>query len=91
MQYKNEKTLIYIKTLGSVIQTKRIAHSKDARYNFCNSYELDSSNLRRIENGEIEPKITMLLRISEALNISLSELIKDVERELGNDFHVIEQ
>ena len=42
-------------------------------------------------NGEIEPKITMLLRISEALNISLSELIKDVERELGNDFHVIEQ
>lgn len=91
MQYKNEKTLIYIKTLGSVIHQKRIAHSKDARYNFCNSYELDSSNLRRIENGEIEPKITMLLRISEALNISLSELIKDVERELGNDFHVIEQ
>ena len=91
MQYKNEKTLIYIKTLGSVIHKKRIAHSKDARYNFCNSYELDSSNLRRIENGEIEPKITMLWRISEALNISLSELIKDVERELGNDFHVIEQ
>lgn len=61
------------------------------KFGICNSYELDSSNLRRIENGEIEPKITMLLRISEALNISLSELIKDVERELGNDFHVIEQ
>lgn len=91
MQYKNEKTLTYIKTLGSIIHKKRLEICKEARYNFCNSYELDSSNLRRIENGEIEPKITMLLRIAEALNISLSELIRDVERELGDNFHVIEQ
>lgn len=90
MQYKNDKTLIYIKTLGSIIHKKRIAASKESRYNFCNSYELDSSNLRRIENGEIEPKITMLLRIAEAFNIPLSELIKNVEQELGSDFHVIE-
>lgn len=91
MQYKNEKTLKYIKTLGKVIHEKRIKCSDKSRYNFCNSYELDSTNLRRIENGEIEPKITMLLRVAEALGISLSELIKNVEDELGDDFHVIEQ
>ena len=91
MQYKDEKTSIYIKALGKIIHEKRLKFSEKSRYNFCNSYELDSTNLRRIENGEIEPKITMLLRVAEALGIPLSELIKDVEAELGDDFHVIEQ
>lgn len=91
MQYKNDKTLHYIKKLGKVIKKKRLEYYDKSRFNFCISYDLDSSNLRRIENGEIEPKITMLLRIAEALDIPLSELIKDVEDELGKDFYVIEQ
>lgn len=90
MQYKNEKTLHYIKKLGEVIKKKRLEKYKKSRFNFCISYDLDSSNLRRIENGEIEPKITMLLRIAEALNIPLSELLNSVEKEIGKDFHVIE-
>ena len=45
---------------------------------------------KRIENGEIEPKITMLLRISEALGVPLSEIIQEVEQQLGKDFHIIE-
>ncbi len=90
MQYKNDKTQYFIKELGKVIRTKREAKKIKSRLNFCNSYELDSSNLRRIENGEIEAKITMLLRISEALGIPLSELIKEVENKIGKDFHLIE-
>ena len=90
MQYKNEKTLHYIKKLGEIIKKKRLSKYKKSRFNFCISYDLDSSNLRRIENGEIEPKITMLLRIAEALDIPLSELLQAVEKELGKDFHVIE-
>ena len=91
MQYKNEKTLHYLKVLGNVIKKKRLKNNTKSRLNFCNSYELDSSNLRRIENGEIEPKITMLLRISEALGVSVSEIFADVDKELDKDFHVIEQ
>lgn len=90
MQYKNEKTLHFIKVLGDVIKQKRSELNVKSRHNFCNSYELDSSNLRRIENGEIEAKITMLLRVSEALGIPLSKLISDVEKKLGEDFHIIE-
>lgn len=62
-----------------------------SRHNFCIQYELDSSNLRRIENGEIEPKITMLARIAEALNTNLSEILTEVEKDLGSDFFIIEQ
>ena len=90
MQYKSEKTLQYMKVLGNILKRHRLASGAKSRLNFCNSYELDSSNLRRIENREIEAKITMLLRISEALEIPLSELIAEVETELGNDFHVID-
>ena len=90
MQYKNDKTLYFIKTLGEVIKEKRLKTKAKSRYNFCISYELDSSNLRRIENGEIEAKITMLLRISEALGISLSELIKAAENKAGKNFKIIE-
>lgn len=91
MQYKNEKTLHFIKKLGEIIKKKRLKKYAKSRFNFCISYDLDSSNLRRIENGEIEPKITMLLRIAEALEIPLSELLESVEKELDKDFHVIEQ
>ncbi|MBQ8459668.1 helix-turn-helix transcriptional regulator [bacterium] len=91
MQCKNEKTLHYLKVLGQVIKQKRLKTTDKSRHNFCNSYELDSSNLRRIENGEIEPKVTMLLRISEALNTPLSEIINETEKKLGKNFFVIEQ
>jgi len=91
MQYKNEKTLHYLKVLGGVIKAKRLQANAKSRLNFCNSYELDSSNLRRIENGEIEPKVTMLLRISEALGISMSEIFSEVDKELGEKFYLIEQ
>ena len=90
MQYKNDKTLHYLKILGAVIKEKRMTLNVKSRHNFCNAYDLDSSNLRRIENGEIEPKITMLLRISEALDIPLSDIIKETEKKLGKDFRVIE-
>ena len=91
MQYKNKKTLQLIKILGKIIKEKRLGLNAKSRHNFCNSYELDSSNMRRIENGEIELKITMLWRIAESLDIKPSELLKYVENELGEDFHLIEQ
>lgn len=91
MQYKNKESLLFIKELGKVIAARRLEANKKSRLNFCNSYELDSSNLRRIEKGEIEPKITMLVRIAEALNTPLSQIIREVEDKLGKDFHLLEQ
>lgn len=53
---------------------------------FSYEYELTPGNVSRIENGQIEPKIVMLWRISEALGIPLSDIIKRLESELGDDF-----
>lgn len=53
-------------------------------------YALDSENLNRLENGKIDPKLTMLWRISEALGVPLSQIIKSLEDNLGKDFHITE-
>lgn len=53
-------------------------------------YALDSGNLNRIENGKIDPKLTRLWRISEALGVPLSQIIKSLEDNLGKDFHITE-
>ena len=64
MQYKNKESLLFIKELGKVIAARRLEANKKSRLNFCNSYELDSSNLRRIENGEIENKVAYEVSIN---------------------------
>ena len=89
MQYKNLKTEKLIKTFGKIIKQERERKTGKSQTLFSYEYDLDSGNLCRIENGKIEPKLTMMWRISEALNTPLSELIKQVENELGKDFFII--
>ena len=90
MQYKNEKTLHLISTFGKVLKQKRQTLTDKSQTLLAYEYELDSGNLSRIENGKIDPKLTMLWRISEAIGLNVSELMKAVEKELGKDFHIIE-
>uniref|UniRef100_UPI0040271DFC helix-turn-helix domain-containing protein n=1 Tax=Candidatus Scatousia sp. TaxID=3085663 RepID=UPI0040271DFC len=91
MQYKNEKTLQLIQEFGKTLKEKRETLSKKSQTLFAYEYELDSGNISRIENGKIDPKLTMLWRVSEALGIPLSQLIKSLEDNLGKDFHISEQ
>lgn len=91
MQYKNEKTLYIIKTFGEIIKSTRMSVSKKSQTLFAYEYDLDSGNLSRIENGKIEPKLTMMWRIAEAMGIPLSELIIKLEKELGKEFFIIDK
>lgn len=90
MQHKNKHTLHLIKKFGQQIKEQRESLNKSQRL-LAFEYDLDSGNLSRIETGQIDPKLTMLWRISEALGVSLSEIIKSLEDELGDDFHITEQ
>lgn len=87
MQYENEKTLLIVKKFGEVVRAKRNALKKSQTV-LSYEYDLDSGNLSRIETGQITPKLTMLWRIAEALDMKLSDLIKAVEKELGDDFYI---
>lgn len=91
MQYKNEKMLHLIKTFGECVRKKRIETTNKSLTLFSYEYDLDSGNMSRIENGHIEPKLTMLWRIAEALGLKLSDLCKMLENSLGDDFFLIDK
>ena len=53
---------------------------------FAYQFDIDKGNLNRIENGLIDCKFTTLWKISEAIGLKLSELIKILENNLGDNF-----
>lgn len=88
MQYKNQKTLHLINIFGKTLQNIRQEKVKKSQTMLAYEFDLDSGNLSRIEGGKIDPKLTMLWRLSEAVGVPLSEIFKMVENELGNNFHI---
>ena len=91
MQYNNEKTLQLVNLLGKIIKNQRTKISQKTLNIFAYEYDLSPGSISRIENGIVEAKITMLWRISEALGIPLSTIIKELEDELGNDFTIYDK
>ncbi len=89
MQYKDKKSLHLTKILGEIIT--KVREKKGISVNkLANEYGLNDSNLGKIEKALIECKFVTLWRIAEALDLKLSELIKMIEDELGEDFTLID-
>ena len=88
MQYKSQKTLHLINVFGKTLQKVRQEKTKKSQTMLAYEFDLDSGNWSRVESGKIDPKLTMLWRLSEAVGMPLSEIFKIVENELGNDFHI---
>lgn len=43
------------------------------------------------ENGIIDPKLSMLWRLSEAIDVPLSEIFKTLEQKLGKNFTLLDK
>ena len=89
MQWKSEKSQRIVTKLGELIRAKRQELSGKSLNMFSYEFDLNPGNICEIEIGKIEPKFIMLWRISEALGIPLSALIKELEDKIN--FHFIEK
>ena len=87
MQQKDEKTLFLSKAIGEVLKELREKKLGISINKVAHEYDLDVGNISRIENGSIETKVVTLWKISEALGLSLSDVIKLVEKKVSSDFH----
>lgn len=85
MQRHSEKTLHLTKKLGELIRNERMRKNISCT-KFAYQFDIDKGNLNRIENGLIDCKFTTLWKISEAIGLKLSELIKILENNLGDNF-----
>ncbi|MCM1265909.1 MAG: helix-turn-helix transcriptional regulator [Candidatus Gastranaerophilales bacterium] len=76
-----------LKALAKIIKQYRGNHSISKL-----SHEVDVSKSiwSNIEQGHRDIQFTTLWRISEALNIKLSNLVCEIEKDLGSEFSFIE-
>ncbi len=93
MQHKNlDKNKIdkLLKIIGAVLRKLRTEKSISLNM-LAYENELQSSLISRIENGKNEPNLISLWCISEALGIKMSELMLHVEKELPENWHLIDE
>ena len=86
MQQKDSKTDLLAATIGDIIKEYRLQNNKGSINKFAHEYDLDVGNTSRVENGLIDVKLVTLWKISEALGLKTSEIVRKVEEKLGEDF-----
>lgn len=74
-QYKKE----ILKLLGERIKKLRSEKSGSLNSFAFNKGLITSATLSRVENGLVDVKFTTLLKIAQSLEISLSDLFKDLK------------
>lgn len=90
MQHANSKKAeIIFQTLAKVIKEERMKKEKSIRL-LSYEYDIQMSLLSRLENGKNEPKIVSLWSVCEALDLNISDLFKEVERRLPDDFSLMD-
>lgn len=82
MQDKRAK---FLKVLAEVVKKYR-EESKVSINQAAHEIDLSKSIWSVIEQGKRDPQLTTLWKIAEVLNIPLSQIIADMEKELNKDY-----
>ena len=75
------------KTLAEIIQKLR---NKKSITQLANEIDLSKSVWFNLEKGERDIQFSTFWRIAEGLDIKPSDLVKEIENQLGEDFSFIE-
>ena len=78
---------ILLKIVGKIIKEKRLEIGKGILLH-AYEYDIPSSSLNMIEKGERDVQFTTLWKIANSFNLSLSEFVSLVEKELPKDFEL---
>lgn len=85
------KNLYFKKIVGEVLKDIRKETTTCSLSEFARQYDIDRSNLSKIERGINNCTLSTVWRVVEATNISFSEFAKRLEEKLGNDFQLMDE
>ena len=93
MQYvkKNsdpQKDLL-LKIIGEIIHERRVTQNKGILL-FSYEYDISNSSIALLEKGKRDVQITTLWKLANALGMTFSEFVTEVERRLPDNFKLIE-
>ena len=91
MQQENDKIILFKQIFGKVIKELRKHNTTCSRTQFAREFDIDRGNLSKIENGKLSCSIITVWKISEALGIKFSEFATLLEKELGEDFKLMDE
>ncbi len=83
-----DKKKIILIALAKTLKTLR---GDKSQFIFSGENDISISIISTIERGLKDPQLTTLYKIAEALNIKLSDFIKEFEKNLPKDFSMIEK
>lgn len=91
MQHKNsKKAKIVIEILGEIIREKREELGKSQRL-LADEFGVEKSLINRMEKAVNEPKLISIFTVCELLKIKPSELIRQLETRLPDEFKLLEE
>ncbi len=90
MQENNLKTEELADVLGQLIKDLRRNISQSSLDNLAISFGISKGSLSNIENGTNNVKFVTLWKLSEALGIRCSDLVKLLEERLGEEFTLLD-
>ena len=62
-----------------------------AAFSTCAEYDIPSSVLSDLERGVKDPQLTTLFKLAGAFGLSISQFMKEMEKELPQNFSVNEE
>lgn len=86
MQYHKEKIS---KTIGEIVKELRLKQHKSISL-ISAEIGMTKSMWADLEKGIKDPQLSTIMRISEALDIKTSEILKTLENRLGQNFSMLE-
>lgn len=90
MQQDSEKLIYFKQKVGEVVKKVRLS-KKISQNRFANEFDIDRGNLSKLENGILNCRIATAWKISEAANIKFSDFAKLLEKELGENFKLMDE
>lgn len=91
MQHDNEKLLQLSMKLGEILKDLRTNKSELTLEKLAYEYDIPKGTLSKIERGKQKCQFVNLWKISEAIGIKCSDIVKMLEEKLGDDFTLIDE
>lgn len=91
MQQEDCKISYFKKIVGEVLREIRNEKHTSSLNEFAREYEIDRSNLSKIERGINGCNLATAWRIAEATGVKFSEFAKRLEEKLGDNFKLMDE
>ena len=93
MRYAKEENIkrkkVLLSAIGNVVKEKRAQINKGILL-LSYEYDIPSTSLAKLEKGICDVQISTLWKLSEALGMTFSEFIEEVQKKLPQNFKLTE-